>query len=119
MGILSSIGNIAKGIEGFKDGKGKGLKGRLRGIAANVSGEKQDDMLTEILGNQEKMLATNNFGSFNEIGKTLSGTGDQGDVIPAIGSGNRVEVTKNEDEIEEKLSNPVPIPPPLGRRTIT
>ena len=119
MGILSSIGNIAKGVEGFKDGKGKGLKGRLKGVAANVSGEKQDDMLTEILSNQEKMLTTNNFGSFDEIGKTLSGTGDQGSVTPAIGSGNGVEITKNADEIEEKLSNPVPIPPPLGQRTIT
>lgn len=119
MGILSSIGNIAKGIEGFKDGKGEGLKGRLKGIAANVSGEKQDDMLTEILSNQEKMLTTNNFGSFDEIGKTLSGTGDQGSVTPAIGSGNRVEVTKNEEKLEEKLSNPVPIPSRLGERSIT
>jgi hypothetical protein len=119
MGILSSIGNIAKGIEGFKDGKGEGLKGRLKGIAANVSGEKQDDMLTEILSNQEKMLATNNFGSFNEVGKTLSGTGDQGSVTPAIGSGKVVEVTKNADKIEEKLSNPVPVPPPIGESSIT
>ena len=54
--FLGSIGNIAKGIEGWKDAKGQGLMGRLKGVAGNISGERQDDMLSQVLENQEQMM---------------------------------------------------------------
>ena len=118
-----AIKTIGKGVQGWKDGKGKGLKGRLKGVADNFSGEKQDDTFEEILSNLEEIkintsgsntnnkpiveenlsspvgappsLGENNFGEFNKIGETLSATGEQGDVIPAIGTGNTTRIVPN------------------------
>jgi hypothetical protein len=46
--------NVGKAVEGFKDAKGQGLGGRIRGVVDNMTGETQDqklDMINEKLDN--------------------------------------------------------------------
>ena len=54
MGLFNSIMNVGKAVEGFKDAKGQGLGGRIRGVVDNMTGETQDqklDMINEKLDN--------------------------------------------------------------------
>ena len=64
MGIWSSIGNIAKGVEGWKDaGKGSSIGERLGGVFDNISGETQDKKLDYIVGKVDEMAANAPTGS--------------------------------------------------------
>ena len=69
MGLFNSIMNVGKAVEGFKDAKGQGLGGRIKGVVNNVTGETQDQKL-DIINQKLDNLAVNKVS--NGPAKTLS-----------------------------------------------